>query len=185
MRTENNQKKKLLTLGLTLLVIILLILKLFSGGNNQKKIKIAPTEKATLSIVSSQTERELNKVFPVTVKLDVKNQKIGFAQVRIIFDRNLLNVASEIQTTPLMGNVIKKSTPTEANGSGTIEIILGVAVDKIESAPRGAIDLATINFRGLKQGSTNISFDSKGAEIVRMDTETIPTQNLSANFILK
>jgi hypothetical protein len=105
----------------------------------------------------------------IKLMLDAKTNKVSFVQVKINFDKNLVNVASDITTTASLSTTNKLSTPDEANASGQILISLGLTPADWSNPPTGVFEVASIPFKVITNSSnqsTNLSIVDAGVQIV-------------------
>ena len=82
-----------------------------------------------------------NSVF--RIMLSARTNNVSFARVVFSFDRTKVRLASEITTTPLLPDIIQKSTMAEANATGLATIVL--AVPPSQTLPTGVIEFASFN----------------------------------------
>jgi hypothetical protein len=123
------------------------------------------------------------ETFILNIMLNVKDQKIGFASVKLLFDKNILSVTN-IRTNPEMNMIVQKTSPNEANFSGIIEITIGVSAGETNSAPSGLVNLASLEVSGINRGVGNFSFDQKSVQITSLDATMIPVSVSGATFTI-
>jgi hypothetical protein len=115
------------------------------------------------------------------------NNPVGFADIEIQFNPNLVKLTKEIVLKDRLTKVIKVSTMAEANSTGKISIILGLDPSQINNPPKDPFQVATVSFNSNTSDqnvSTEISFDNDSTQIVALDTTvfTITSSNLNLNI---
>lgn len=166
---------------LFVLILIAIPLTILASRQRQEIRKKASGGIANISIVPSAITKNVNISFPLHIWLNTGSQRIGYARVKLMFDKSILSLVS-VQTTQTMKNVNELTNITNANSSGEIVINLGVTGPDRDLSPSGAIDFATLTFKGIKNGSSGINIDSTRSQIVQMDTQEM-TINSSGGMV--
>jgi hypothetical protein len=105
----------------------------------------------------------------IRLMLDAGNFRIGFAGLKINFDKTKVRLAGEITSTDKLKTIVRKSTAAEANASGTIILTLGLAVEDRDNPPQGVFELASIPLEAVSTGineTTSFSIQDNSVEIV-------------------
>ncbi|RJR29085.1 hypothetical protein C4564_03505 [Candidatus Microgenomates bacterium] len=132
-----------------------------------------------------------NNVMPpnsvVSLEVDTGTHQLGFAQVTLLFDKDKIQLASEIKPSDVLKTVVVKSTMQEANASGVIELSLGLATQDRGNAPTGKSLLATLQFTS-KSSATNdttlISIDQANSQIVDQTPQALTMSGANFEFTL-
>src|SRR3989344_7285419 len=125
---------------------------------------------------SSQTMPP-NSVF--RIMLSARTNNVSFARVVFSFDRTKVRLASEISTTPLLPDVIQKSTMADANALGLATIVL--AAPPSQTLPTGVIEFANFNLAKVSatpNDMTSLTFLRSDMQVVT-DESLTPTINLT------
>ncbi len=98
----------------------------------------------------------------------------GFAATEIGFDRTKLKLANEVDvsTSPLH-RIVKVTTMADANTTGKVTLVLGLAPANVSTPPNGTFLLAKINFlpNTTNQNiSTNVTVNNSATQVVGTDT---------------
>ncbi|MBI1863876.1 signal peptidase I [Candidatus Woesebacteria bacterium] len=119
--------------------------------------------------------------------LDPKGYKIGFVRVEINFDKTKVNLATEVNTTNFLGNVILKTSMNDANNSGRIIIILGIKPEDVANASANNFEIANFDITEINGGApTDIIIIDSGVQIVDLNTQVVPFISSKAivNFVM-
>lgn len=168
-----------------ILLIIVPSVAFLVGHQKEKKTQttVAPTNSSSnLYLVPDKINKTQKEIFPVKITLDTNSRKIVYAKVKLLFDKNILRISKDTQTREGM-TVEKKTSLASANSSGTFNLILTVPGSAIE--PSGTVDLATIFFEGIAQGSAKVNFDIKESQVVTKDEKLIDLKVSESTFNIR
>jgi len=115
------------------------------------------------SQVSVPPEATLNLMF------DSRVSQLGFARVELAFDQTKIALTKEIVTTTLLKTGIVKTSLDEANTTGKILLVLGLAPADRATPPTGTFVFAQLSFspKTLEPNqSATLSFTSSGIQLV-------------------
>lgn len=117
--------------------------------------------------------------------LDAKSNKVGFVRLEVNFDNSKIKLVDEVQVTDKLKTVIEKTSKSEANSSGNIVIVLGLAPGDKDNPPSGVFEFVRLVFTALgTTGSTQISVNDSGVQIVDMGANEIAFSSSSATVTL-
>jgi hypothetical protein len=142
---------------------------------NQVKLFIAP---ATGVAPPNQT---------MELYIDARNEKIPFIRAEITFDQSKMQLTDEIGTTQKLRQIIRKSTKSEANNSGRIVLILGLAVADRDNPPQGTFEVARFTFAPISYATnlaTAVSIDTSTVQVVNWDGSEMENKYQNAKVIL-
>jgi hypothetical protein len=113
----------------------------------------------------------------LTLNLDAKTNRVGFARVALTFDRNKIKLAGNILVAGAMGNVVQVTPAADANSSGAIVIAAATTAANRTNAPTGVFGVATLPFTtvsGIPNDTTVINIVSTDTQIVEMHGIVLP-----------
>lgn len=144
------------------LVSLVVATYLVEKSKAPRKSEAAAT--ASLSIVPQTVTvvQNQNQTFKIMLNTSVATEKIGFARVDILFDKNNFEFVS---ITPSGDFVIPQrtngdylsSTVAQANLDGKFYAAMLIPIEKIASAPSGNFELATFVLKAIMPTTTNIT----------------------------
>lgn len=121
------------------------------------------------------------------VMLDAGSETIGFVRIELAFDNTKINLAGEVQTTPSLATVIEKTARADANNTGNVVIVLGLATANQANPPTGVFEIANFSMTAITQNpneNTSISFNDAGIQIVDMTPQGLTFSSASSNLTL-
>jgi len=183
-------KRKLHTFGLITqrlrsgTILFIFIILFFLASNS---IQAADTNTASLSISPSQINLLNNTLETNTIDLDSGPETIGFVHTEIIFNPDIVQLATEVLPSPLFSTVIQVTSMTEANETGVIDITLGVSSQSFSNAPSGKINIALLNWvtnTNPANQITNISFVQNANQVVNIQDVSLPIQTQDGIIVI-
>ncbi|CAN5331203.1 hypothetical protein BH10PAT1_BH10PAT1_0140 [soil metagenome] len=175
-----SKRKKLISVAIIVFAIPLTVYFTIQGIKYFSRASANP-----VNLTFSQNPFLVNPNTPSSVNLvlDAGTNKIGFTEVEFTFDKTKINMTSEISTTTSLKKIIKQTTMAEANSTGIITLVLGLDPVDIASPPTGAINLASLSFKSISNGSSNLTFNPTNIQIVDMSANalTVNSTNSVAN----
>jgi hypothetical protein len=173
---KRNKYRKLLKplkphiMPLTVLGVLLTALTFtsaFTRFNTQSDIQAAGMMQVSLTPINAKLPPDTN----FSVMINAATNQIGFVNVDLTFDPNLIKLTSEILPTTLLRSVIRKSTMAEANASGHISLVLGLDPNDRAVAPTGIFELAhfTVSANTPSYQATSISFSVNNMQFVDLN----------------
>jgi hypothetical protein len=182
---STTRQKNILAVG-----IIAVILLVFTGTaliNRRSTPANTQTKTGTIRIFTDPANGKLSAATPVSLKADSGTHKIGFAQVELQFDPNLLHVTDEIQITGPLTNIIKVTSLTDINATGHITIILGLDPANKDQAPDNVFELAKFNLAPVSNSSepAKLEIVANTSQIVDTNSQQVSAQTDSPVFDLK
>jgi hypothetical protein len=131
-------------------------------------------EAATFSFDKSSYSVGVGQTVQVQVNIDTGGEQINGADAYINYDNSFLSVE----------NITAGSFfPTVTNETGTAgRIYIAAFVDDPASSKTGSGTLATITFKGLKDGTANLSFDCNNSKIVKSDANATNILQCSSDY---
>ena len=115
------------------------------------------------SQVSVPPEATLNLMF------DSRASQIGFARIELAFDQSKITLTKSIVTTPLLKTGVTVTSMEEANATGKILLVLGLAPVDRATPPTGTFEFAQLSFSPKTPDpnqSATLSFTSSGIQLV-------------------
>ena len=164
----------LLALGVSLILV------------RQRQIiqKQAAGDTVHLSLAPDSANPSLNGSLSLKIWLNTQTRQIKYVKVVVNFDKTKLNIDSPIVLTAkdhgLGTEVFPVTTPQEANSNGSIRIIL--ANPPGVTMPNGAIEFATLPFKAIAAGSTQVTFDAAHSQIVQDDNQAMIITSASGTY---
>jgi len=154
--------------GMRLLVLMVVLIALpvvvYLANQYVKFRSRAEGEEVSLYVVPSEQVMPPDANFQVM--LASGTHEIGFVQVELAFDNTKVNLASEIQTSPLFGTIVDKTSAAEANFTGVISIAVALSVDDLTNTiPTGVFEVANFTLKsvsGALEDTSSISFNPDG-----------------------
>jgi hypothetical protein len=175
-------KRKLHTFGLTtqrLRYIIVFIISLLISTLASNSVYAADVNTATISISPSQVTLSGNTPESNTIDLDSGPETVAFVHTKIIFNPDIIQLATEIVPSPLFNTVINTTLMDEANKTGVIDLTLGISPDNLSNAPSGKFNIASLNWVTNTNPSnqlTTIAFTENTSQIANADALNVPFQ---------
>lgn len=177
-KSKNNlNRKSLLILFLIFVATVLIYLTYGAALRQQNLGSKAAVNQATLTLTRGKVDTNSHEV----ILSAQTNSQIAFAELHLNFDKRSAQLISEINTTNQLSTVNKKSTPSEANSSGTIIISLGLAPADRARAPSGGFEVARFMFRALDNRG-GVSIDSAPSYFVDLGANQLGVSGASYNF---
>ncbi|MBU4078561.1 hypothetical protein KKE85_03075, partial [Patescibacteria group bacterium] len=177
---KNPQTRGLLTVAFLFFSTIIVVLMV--QGTYRFFSKAAP-DKVGLSFVPQTAS--VTPTGPQQLKLWLTPTKaLGFINVEVNFDKTLLklNQAVSILDTKY-SQVIKLSTPDEANADGKIIITLGLDPNQLNAVTAQAFALANLSFIANTANpnlTSNVTFNTTNAQLVATDTAVLTPTAINA-----
>lgn len=168
-----SKTRSLISFGLLIALVIALPLFVWSITNlnfNPKEKAQSVTPNATIRFEPGQAS--LPPVTQYDIWID-SDSSVGFASIILNFDKNLINLAQEIEYTNKLDQEVITTTKSNANTYGQIIITRGLSPQNINNAPSGSFKIATLTL----ESQTNT--DNTNASIVIADNSQIVAMDQS------
>jgi len=124
---------------------------------------VAPERYGSLSLVSQEQNLNVSEEFEVNIVMDTMDSNIVVAAVKVLYDPAALEYVSDQGMANTQDSVLNMGVVNEEQG-GTIEIVRGIPgdADYLDSDDgfNGQGNLATLKFKALVSGETEINFKS-------------------------
>jgi len=117
---------------------------------------------ASLKFDKTSASINVGETFFLSVIIDAGSEEISSTDIYITYDANLIEV-QEVNN----GNFF----PTVTNDINPGRVYIAGMVDDPASSKTGSGTVATITFKGLKDGLVTISFDCNNSKIVKSDID--------------
>ena len=153
-----------IVVAIVLVVGFLLMNKMSKNGvnpasQNQTQVS-APTQAPEPGVVELMLDPAMvsttaNKTFTVNVKIDTKTETVSAVDLHVNYDKSMLE-ATSVKNGTFLPVVLPVSTPA-AGAMGDAHFIVG---SQPTAPQKGMGTVATITFKALKMGSTDIKVDS-------------------------
>jgi hypothetical protein len=144
---------------------------------------VASTRQAAVYFQVLSADLPPESPFDVWVNSD---STVGFVDLEITFDPNVIKLAGEITPYQSLTRIIKITPMAEANSTGKISIILGLDPSKITSPPAAPFRVAALklNAKTTNSLSTTITFNNSIMQLVSLDQSvfTTTTTGLTLNL---
>lgn len=114
----------------TLIIIIAILLLSFTQSNSHKSVLAQTPGKVQIYFESTSVDSPATNL---RIMINANGNNIAFVRVGINFDNSKLNLTNEIETNPDFGNIITKTSMTQANTEGNI--IINCALSTSNSQP--------------------------------------------------
>lgn len=118
--------------------------------------------------------------------MDAQSNQVGFTRVEFVYDQTKLALTQEVQTTSLFKTGVSKTTMAEANATGKVVIVLGLAPEDRVIPPTGVFEFAQITLQSLTSEpnlTTTINLVD-GIQLVDMQANTLTFSGENATIIL-
>ena len=119
--------------------------------------------------------------------LNAYSEPVAFVRVEINFDPTLVQLTSDVTTSPLFANVIEKTDYNEANITGKILLVLGLSTNDTDNPPTGIINLSqmylTLNTQNQNQTGL-LSINDIETQIVDINAVELISSNQDATIYL-
>lgn len=125
----------------------------------------------------SPSSLTLSPAQTIELVADLGSYRLAFAHVEIAFDPVFVRIDGEIETTPSLATVVRKTTPDEANNTGKIVLALALPPGEQEP-PTETVTLAKIpltssaNNRNTSQTST-LQIDPERTKLITLDEQLL------------
>ena len=127
---------------------------------NQVTIKILP---AAASLPPDQV---------LEVRLDSGAAGVGFARIEIDFDQTKVQMVDEATTSGVLRTVMSQTVKDEANSSGRIVVVLGLATADRDNPPTGEFEVFRVQMKsisGAVNDTTEVGVNTEGSQVVTID----------------
>jgi hypothetical protein len=131
-------------------------------------------EAANLSFDKSSYSVGIGQTIQVQINIDTGGEAVNGTEVYINYDSSFLSIE----------NVSAGSFfPTVTNETGTAgRIYIAAFVDDPASSKTGSGTIATITFKGIKDGMVNLSFDCNNSKIAKSDVNSTNIFQCSSDY---
>jgi len=131
-------------------------------------------EAATFSFDKSSYSVGVAQTFQIQVNIDTGGEQVNGADAYINYDSSFLSV-EDVSAGSFF--------PTVTNDTATAgKVYIAGLVDDPASPKTGSGTLATITFKGLKDGTVNLTFDCNNSKIVKGDTNATNILQCSSDY---
>ncbi len=162
-----------------LIVLILILIALPVGIYLARRVTSPPSgafgEAVTVSLMPDNAALPPNRY--ISVNINAKTNKIGYARVKIHFDTSKIRLSSEAIQTNTLATVLEKTPMEKANMDGTLVLALGLASFDKSNPPTGTFEIARLPFTAItsvKNDITLITLDPSDIQIVEMNDVVLP-----------
>lgn len=163
MKEFYNRNRKPILIAVVILIVGFLI---YRSASNSSKSNLTP---AVLSFESNAEKLTSDSI--VTIKVDTKENKVGFVQVSVSFDPSKISLKEDLSPNPKFKTVIKNTSKEEANKNG--EIVLAVGLEPGNAGQSGSFDIATLHFEPKESQEVTLGFKITDSQIVTMDAKPL------------
>ncbi len=168
LQTKNSKQKiisllVLATLIFTLPVAVYLI---------QKKVLFRSKAAAEVRLYLQPSSATMPPNTNLNLMVNAGTNSVGFVRAEVTFDPAMVTLSGEPQVTGPLTTVVSLSTMAEANASGKVLVVLGLATQNRNSPPTGTFELVRLPFQvatALKNQSATISINASGGQVVDMN----------------
>lgn len=152
-----------------LLASLLLVVGLFAGAYLVERGYRYFTEAAVdpVDLYFSPENQNLPPNATFSVMLDARTNKIGFVDVQFTFDTTKVRLASEITTTSQLATVVQKTSMSQANSTGQVDIVLGLSPGS--PAPTGVFEVANFNLTAFTTNpnvTATLNYNTANSQVV-------------------
>lgn len=159
------------------IIFIIPVLATFFGAKlvqEYRQIK-ANAGTDTANIFTQPQNLTLPSYLDLQVWVTVKHP-VGFVATEITFDKSVIKLSSEIDTSPSpLKKKIIVTSKDEANSSGKIKIVSGLDPSDISSQANGTFRIANIKLEpiiDLKNLTSKLNFNIQNTQVIGMDEST-------------
>jgi hypothetical protein len=142
-------------------ILFVVVSILVYGGSLffQEKAEAAPNSTVYFEPASKTVNN--NSTFSLEAKVSPGTNQVYAAALRVSFDPTKVRITSITENSSVFGQVIAKSTPDNANATGTASIDLMTALAADRPVITSPTTIATFTFQAIGNGSNSISFTDK------------------------
>lgn len=159
--SKNNAARMLMTLGL----VVLLPLEVYVAQQIFRLISKAQTP--TVEISFTPSSQSLPPASTTKIMVDAKASNLAFIRISFTFDPGKVGLLQEVTLSDQFKNVITKTSMTQANSSGKVVLVAGVAPG--DTVPTGVFEFASFSIGSSTteaNASTSLTFNVSDIQIV-------------------
>lgn len=136
---------------------------------SQPESTISP-DRPKVSIYIEPKTKTLKSKGDFMIKLDPRGSRIGFVKTIVVFDKTKLRLTKDIALSNSLTTIVKLDKYRDANKSGKLEIVVGLAPGV--QPPADTFNIGKLTFEPVSnkaKGSTTIDFIRSDVQVVAAD----------------
>jgi hypothetical protein len=184
-RRNNNKQNKTRSFGVLIVLCLGILVGVYLLGKIGSYLTGAFGETVNVSLVPNNASVPPDRY--ISVFVNAKTNKIGFARVKIVFNPQKIKLNGEAIQTNTLATVLEKTPMNTANNTGTLVLALGLATFDRSTPPTGTFEIARLPFTAvstIKNDSTTISIDNSDIQIMELAPSVLPhsTTGITVNL---